>query len=138
GFNPRAGHRREAERALLGRHDHYECWRKQDMPARWQYGCHPRIPAIVCQMDEGWDALPSAQAARRGMGTRGSHGFDPGLPSMRAIFIAHGPAFRQGVTLPGFDNVDVYPLLTRLLGIEPAEHDGEAQTLLPALRDSGE
>ena len=37
-------------------------------------------------------------------GVRGSHGFDPALPSMRAVFIANGPAFRSGVTLDGFDN----------------------------------
>ncbi|MEZ5465670.1 MAG: ectonucleotide pyrophosphatase/phosphodiesterase [Lysobacteraceae bacterium] len=137
GFNPRPGHRDEAERALLGRHEHYECWRKEDMPERWRFGRNPRVPAITCQMDEGWDALPSEHAARRGGGTRGSHGFDPTLPSMRAIFLARGPSFREGITLPGFDNVDVYPLLTTLLGIESAEHDGNAQTLLEALRDSG-
>lgn len=133
GFNPVAGREAEAERALLGEHGRYQCWRKQELPERWRYGSHPRIPAIVCQMQEGHDALPARYIERRPPGTRGSHGFDPALDSMRAIFIARGPSFASGVRLPAFDNVDLYPLLARLAGVEPADHDGNPQTLLPAL-----
>ncbi|WP_149196065.1 ectonucleotide pyrophosphatase/phosphodiesterase [Luteimonas suaedae] len=134
GFRPRPERQAQAEAALLGAHDRYDCWRKHELPARWHYGSHPRIPPIVCQMHEGWDAIPRESLARRPGGMRGSHGFDPALPSMRAIFIAQGPAFRSGVTLPAFDNVDVYALLARLLGVEPAPNDGDPETLAPALR----
>ncbi len=136
GFAPLPGKAAEAERRLLGRHAHYECWRKQGLPARWHYGAHPRIPAIVCQMAPGWDALwpkKYAAALKRGNETRGSHGFDPDLPSMRAAFIAAGPAFRAGTRLPVFDNVDVYPLLMRLLALPPERNDGDIAPLLPAL-----
>ena len=44
------------------------------------------------------------------------------------------PDFRRGMELPPFDNVDVYPLLARLLGIAPLANDGEIAPLLPALR----
>ncbi|MGJ4730653.1 ectonucleotide pyrophosphatase/phosphodiesterase [Luteimonas sp. SDU101] len=133
GFRPLPGRDDAAERQLLGRHAQYACWRRHELPARWHYGRHPRVPPIVCQMDPGWDALPRAWIAHRPPGTRGSHGFDPAAPQMRAIFIANGPSFRHGAVLPAFDNVDVYPLLARLLGIAPAPHDGNADTLLPAL-----
>jgi hypothetical protein len=36
--------------------------------------------------------------------------------------------------LPPFDNVDVYPLLARLLGIRPEPNDGDIAPLLPALK----
>ncbi|MFD0740505.1 ectonucleotide pyrophosphatase/phosphodiesterase [Lysobacter koreensis] len=135
GFAPLPGRERAAEARLLGRHAHHECWRKADLPARWRYGRHPRVPTIVCQMDEGWDALRRASLAKRPpAATRGSHGFDPALPSMRAIFLARGPAFRSGAQLPAFDNVDVYPLLARLIGITPVANDGDIAPLLPALR----
>lgn len=134
GFDPRQGRGHEAEAALLGRHQRYQCWRRQELPERWHYGTHPRIPAIVCQMDKGWDAVSRKSLAHRAAGTRGSHGYDPAEPAMRAIFIARGPSFRTGVTLPAFDNVDVYPLLARLLGIPAAPNDGNPQTLLPLLR----
>jgi len=135
GFNPRAGYEAVAEQRLLGRHDHYQCWRKQDLPARWHYGAHPRVPAIVCQFDEGWNALPAEQLRRvpKERLNRGSHGYDNVLPSMRAVFVAAGPSFRRGATLPAFDNVDVYPLLAKLLGVAPARNDGSADTFAPVL-----
>jgi predicted AlkP superfamily pyrophosphatase or phosphodiesterase len=136
GFAPRPRRAAQAERLLLGRHEHYACWRKGELPARWHYGTHPRVPAIVCQMDPGWDAVWPASYARRAQVTRGSHGYDPDLAAMRATFIASGPAFREGVALPVFDNVDVYPLLMRLLALPPEPNDGDIAPLLPALREA--
>lgn len=135
GFAPLPGRTAAAEKRLLGAHAQYECWRKHELPTRWHYGHHPRVPPIVCQMHEGWDALTPARMAKRAPGAaRGSHGYDPMLPSMRAVFLARGPGFRRGVVLPAFDNVDVYPMLTRLVGIAAAPNDGNAATLLPALK----
>jgi predicted AlkP superfamily pyrophosphatase or phosphodiesterase len=135
GFLPRPGREAAAERALLGSHAHYDCWRKGELPVRWHYGTHPRIPPIVCQMHDGWDALPRAAIARRPEHDRGSHGYDPQSPSMRALFVAHGPSFRRGLQLPPFDNVEIYPLLMRLLGLPPAPHDG-GDAALHALRET--
>lgn len=138
GIAPNPGFEAQVERRLLGAHAQYDCWRKSELPARWHYGTHPRVPPIVCQMHEGWDAIEGEKL--RGatqVQTRGSHGFDPALPSMRAIFLARGPAFKRGATIPAFDNVDVYPLLARLIGIRPAKNDGDIAPLLPALRDPG-
>ena len=138
GFAPLPGKTAETERVLLGRHAQYACWRRQELPARWQYGTHPRVPAIVCQMDPGWDALWPGKVEwlqqHQPQQMRGSHGYDPDLPSMRASFIASGPAFRTQVTLPVFDNVDVYPLLMRLLRLPAEPNDGDITPLLPALR----
>lgn len=134
GFEPLPGRRAEAEARLLGRHDHYQCWRKHDLPPRWHYGRNRRVPSIVCQMDEGWAAQPRTLAMkRRQLGLRGGHGFDPALPSMRAVFVARGPAFARGRVLPPVDNVDVYPLLTRVLGIAAAPNDGRPDALDAAL-----
>lgn len=134
GFRPLPGREAAAERRLLGRHDRYQCWRRDELPAHWHYGRHPRVPPIVCQMDVGWDAVPGAWLPRRAPGTRGSHGYDPAAPEMRAVFIANGPSFRDGVELAAFDNVDVHPLLAHLLGLAPAAGDGSIDALLPALR----
>jgi hypothetical protein len=41
--------------------------------------------------------------------------------------------FKPGVVLPVFDNVDVYPLLMRLLDVAPLPSDGDITPLLPAL-----
>ena len=134
GFAPLPGKQPAAEAILLGAHANYDCWTRQTLPARWEYGSNPRIPPIICQMHEGWNALTRERLAERKPGDRGSHGYDNALPSMRAVFIARGPSFKQGATLPGFDNVDLYPLMTRLLGIPAAPNDGNPETLVPALK----
>ena len=85
---------------------------------------------------EGWEARPREVLARRAAtGTRGSHGYDPALESMRSLFIAQGPAFVPATVVPAFDNVDVYPLLAQLIGIQPAANDGSIDSLAPALRE---
>lgn len=125
GFEPRPGRTAAAESQLLGAHPHYECWRKAELPARWHYGSNPRVPPIVCQMEEGYDALRRDWLKTRSKtDNRGSHGFDPALASMRAIFLARGPAFRVNAKVPAFDNVDVYPLLMSLIEVAPAANDG--------------
>jgi hypothetical protein len=53
---------------------------------------------------------------------------------MAASFVAAGPAFRAGVVLPPFDNVDVHPLLLRLLGLPAMATDGDGKVLAKALR----
>ena len=53
---------------------------------------------------------------------------------MDALFLARGPAFRRGVTLKPFDNVDVYPLLANLAGLRPEKNDGDLATFKPALK----
>lgn len=136
GIEPRPGREREVETALLDHaRAHMPCWRKDGLPERWHYGSHPRIPAIVCQADAGWKVTTREQFSRWGGRVKpGAHGFDPAEPSMRALFVARGPAFRRGVVLPPFENIHVYPLLTALLGIPAADHDGDPAVLAPALR----
>jgi hypothetical protein len=55
----------------------------------------------------------------------GAHGYDPQVTSMRGIFIAAGPAFKRGVTIPAFENVHIYNGLARALGVTPAPNDGD-------------
>ena len=135
-FAPNAGFESQARAKLLGKHDHYECWDKGSLPARFHYGTSPRIPAIVCLMETGWDAVTRESMAKRIEGgvTRGSHGFDPASPEMHAMFIAVGPDFRSGTVIPAFDNVDVYPLLRQLLGLPAEKRDGSIDSLRGALK----
>jgi hypothetical protein len=65
----------------------------------------------------------------------GSHGFDPHkMPEMKAIFFAEGPDIRAGVKLVSFDNIDVYPFIAKLLGLDAPPIDGELAPLEPALK----
>jgi predicted AlkP superfamily pyrophosphatase or phosphodiesterase len=121
GVRAMPGHEDEVAKALLAPNDHMTCWRKADVPARYHYGKNPRVPPFVCLAQTGW----LIEAANTGRPTiRGEHGYDPADPQMAALFIAHGPSFKHGVVLPSFDNVDVYPLLSNLIGVKAQPNDG--------------
>ena len=84
----------------------------------------PRVPALLCLADDGWIVTTHDDAAKRKHFSLGEHGYDNDDPKMQALFVAHGPAFKSGLRVPEFDNVDVYPLLAHLLAIKPAPNDG--------------
>ncbi|MBL8553189.1 MAG: alkaline phosphatase family protein [Phenylobacterium sp.] len=119
---PAAGHEAEVDAALIRPHDHYQCWRKAEIPGRFRYGRNPRVAPYFCLAETGW-AL-TTRDYRPSKPERGAHGFDPASAEMAAIFIAHGPAFRAGVRLPDFNNVSVYPLLAKLVRVSPRPNDG--------------
>ena len=54
---------------------------------------------------------------------------------MGATFYAWGPAFKQGTTIPAFENVNVYPLIAHILGLKIEQPiDGKFETLKGTLR----
>ncbi|MBO9710276.1 MAG: alkaline phosphatase family protein [Caulobacter sp.] len=137
GVEPQPGREAEVAAALLKPIPHLTCWPKGKAPARYGYGTNPRVPAIVCLADKGWYFV-TAKALEKRMAEHprdgGAHGYDPYDPDMRAVFVARGPDVRPGVIVPLFDNVDVYPLLTRLVGIKGEAGDGALGPVGKALR----
>jgi predicted AlkP superfamily pyrophosphatase or phosphodiesterase len=130
--NPLPGHEAEVDKALLETpHDHMTCWRKADIPARFHYGKNPRVPAIFCLPETGWEITTRDYKPKQV--DVGDHGFDNYALEMRAVFIANGPAFKRGGKLATFDNVDVYPLLAKLLGVTAKPGDGVLADVAPAL-----
>ena len=122
---------------LLAPQPHMQCWDKAHVPADLHYGTNPRVPAVVCQVATGWLALTRdnyrrGQEAHPGI-EKGAHGYDINDPAMGALFIANGPAFRTGLTIAPFPNVDVYPLMAKVLGITPLPNDGKLSDLAPIL-----
>ncbi len=125
GLAPKPGHEAEVNHALLTPHEHMRCWKKSDVPVRLHYGTNARIPPLLCLADDGWIIDTQEYLDRPNHHTsHGEHGYDNADPKMGALFVAHGPAFKSGLVVPEFDNVDVYPLLTRILGIKPEPNDG--------------
>jgi len=105
------------------------------VPARLAYGSNPRVPQLLCLANVHWRITTSDYAAKRkGRLSVGEHGFDNAEPLMQAIFVAHGPAFRVGAKVPAFPNVDVYPLMTHLLGIPAAANDGDYDAVKDMLK----
>jgi predicted AlkP superfamily pyrophosphatase or phosphodiesterase len=115
-------------------------YRKQEVPARFHYGSSTRIGDIVVMADEGWTITSReryrepARAANGKVTYRGAHGYDNRLESMRAIFIAHGPAFKQSQVVEPFESVDVYNVMAEILRLKPASNDGSYVAARAVLR----
>ena len=112
---------------LLAHNAHMRCWNKADIPKALHYGTNPRIPPIVCAAEPGWYITTHQRTPAGRSINAGSHGYDPSTPEMAAVFVAEGPAFKAGATLPTFDNVDVQPLVAELLHLNAPKGDGSAE-----------
>lgn len=55
---------------------------------------------------------------------KGDHGFHNGEMDMKTIFRAFGPDFKKNLLTEAFDSIHIYPLMCRLLQIQPAPHNG--------------
>ena len=91
---------------------------KTNMPAHLHYGAEDdslnRIGDIILLAD--WPKIFSF--SDRKPIVPGRHGYDPWqVQDMHATFYAWGPAFKTPMVIPSFENVHVYPLITRILGL---------------------
>lgn len=98
---------------------HLTVWKKEEIPAYLHYGTNRRIGDILVAPDMGWEFRDTP---RNGLG---AHGYDPTDVDMHSLFRAVGPAFKQGYIARQFENVDIYPLLCHIMGIQPAPNDGD-------------
>lgn len=111
----------------------------EDLPAHLRLQRGPRVAPVWLLPEEGWHVGTRASIERLRLRfpekgyLAGDHGYDPQLPNMRGILIAHGPAFRRGVELPELESVHVYALLCAVLKLTPARHDGDDRLVRAAL-----
>jgi predicted AlkP superfamily pyrophosphatase or phosphodiesterase len=122
---PRSGSAEDLYQALKDKHPSLAVYRNRDLPARFRLAGHPRFPQVIGVADDGWEITSRARLARDPDGPHGTHGYDPALESMHGLFVATGPAFRQRMSAPRFENVHIYELLCRVLGVRPEGNDGD-------------
>ncbi|MEP6718470.1 MAG: ectonucleotide pyrophosphatase/phosphodiesterase [bacterium] len=104
-------------------------FRKSEIPERFHYRNNPRIAPLLVLPDEGWalmnrEGLTEINKSASGP-AKGRHGYDNQLRSMRAIFIGHGQAFRSHAVVAPFGNIQIYNIMTRILGLKAAPNDGD-------------
>jgi len=105
-----------------------KAWKRNELPVHLHYGTHLRIPEILLVADPGWTA--GLRPEPRG-DTRGDHGYDWRCRDMHSIFYAEGPAFKKGFSVDTLYNVDIYNIVTGVLGLVPAPNDGNPERIAP-------
>ncbi|KKO45313.1 phosphodiesterase [Arsukibacterium ikkense] len=117
-------------------------YRKSELPARFHYQQHRRIAPIILLAEQPWifvrqSFLPEAMNDPSFLRARGSHGYDNEELLMQGMLIAHGPAFKQRQQLERLSMVDIYNVMTAVLGLTPADNDGDASIVPLLLKESG-
>lgn len=112
----------------------YDVYLATEMPARWHYSKtddrYDRVGDIILVPH-----LPKCFNFGGRKITPGKHGFDPAIQDMHATFLAWGPAFKQHKQIGDFENVNVYPLVAKILGISYTDTiDGKLKVLKKVLK----
>jgi predicted AlkP superfamily pyrophosphatase or phosphodiesterase len=133
GLAPLRGMADDIYRRLRSAHPRLTIYRRSELPAKYHYRDHPRIPPIIGVVDEGWTVTTRSAAALRTRVSLGDHGYPPEQASMRAIFLARGPAFRKGAVVEPFRSIHIYPLLAHLLELRPLSSDAALDSVKAVL-----
>ncbi len=109
---------------------HVTAWKHGEMPDSLHYGSNPRTLDFILVADSAWQFSLTDKTPH----SSGAHGYNPFNTDMHAIFYAKGPAFKSGYVHPTFENINIYPLICKILGIEPAPVDGHIRNVEEMLK----
>ncbi|QQL50792.1 alkaline phosphatase family protein [Mucilaginibacter ginkgonis] len=96
----------------------YNIYLKNEVPANLHYraadDCYNRIGDIL--LIPKW---PKTFNTNHKKMDPGAHGYDPDkVMDMYAIFYAWGPNFKSHLKIPEFRNVEIYPMVAKILGLK--------------------
>ncbi|XP_060609360.2 ectonucleotide pyrophosphatase/phosphodiesterase family member 3 [Anolis sagrei] len=100
---------------------HFKAYLTRDLPKRLHYVNNIRIDKVHLMVDRQWLAVRSKKYT---FCDGGNHGYDNEFKSMEAVFVAHGPGFKDETEVQPFENIEVYNLMCDLLKIKPAPNNG--------------
>jgi predicted AlkP superfamily pyrophosphatase or phosphodiesterase len=112
-------------------------YRRARVPAELHYSDNPREgdPVIIPQGPFLIRAHAPSASQTAQFNPVGEHGYNPfEMTSMRAIFFAEGPDIRPGTKLKPFENINLFPMIVKILGLESPKVDGDPNVLSSALR----
>ncbi|RYG00235.1 MAG: alkaline phosphatase family protein, partial [Chitinophagaceae bacterium] len=123
-----------AFKALKAEAKDYDVYLLKDVPKTWHYNkkadLHERVGDLILV-----PRLPKVFNINNAKPDGGQHGFDPAVKDMHAIFYAWGPQLKSKLIIPSFENIHIYPLITKLLGLYYDQKiDGKVNVLLPILK----
>lgn len=109
----------KAYEALRGKSDKFLVYRRTQVPADLHFDSNPREGDPVVVPTGPYFITATTDLTAPEHAPVGMHGYDvTHMPEMKALFVAAGPDIRAGVALGPFENVDVYPLIAKILRLD--------------------
>jgi ectonucleotide pyrophosphatase/phosphodiesterase family member 5 len=112
----------------------FNAYKRGQLPAHLKFNKNIRMGELVTIASPGYSVGERSKLRV----IAGGHGFDPSLSDdMNGIFWVQGPSIKKGVELPVIENIHLYPLIAKLLGLEfnHNEIDGDLQQVIPVLKN---
>jgi predicted AlkP superfamily pyrophosphatase or phosphodiesterase len=124
--------------ALDGLSKQFTVVSKEDFPERWHYD-NARSGDLLILARPGYYIVTGNKDktlnSRKENALFGVHGYDAfQVHEMFGIFYAQGPAIKAGSKIPAFENIHVYPLIAKILGVKNPDMDGKIEVLESILK----
>ena len=122
----------------LKRNSKLDVYKRAETPPSWHFNENPRSGDLVAIVKGAAVFTLTDRSLGRIVRNpmRGDHGYDPRIfKTMHAIFYAIGPNIKPETKIASFENVNVYPFIARILGLNlPEKLDGSPAVLDPIYR----
>lgn len=106
-------------------------WRKNEFPDKYHWKNNRRVGPVIYFKEMGYEVGHTS-------GGYGDHlGYLNDDEEMRVVFVAFGPVFKKKYKLTRCDieNVDIYPLMCRILRIIPEPNNGSLDKIIDVLKE---
>ncbi len=111
---------------LKSKEKNFKVYKKNQIPERFNLAGHPFVSNIFLIAELGYFFVNEKQEYIH----KANHGYDNEYMDMHGIFIAKGPDFKKGFKCSTLYNIDIYPLLCKLLNISPKKNiDGKIERI---------
>jgi predicted AlkP superfamily pyrophosphatase or phosphodiesterase len=120
----------------LKRSEDFAVYKQEEFPQHWHYHNARSGDLLLVANPNRYFVAGTREKVMKEFAPHsqfGAHGYDPQyVHDMIGIFYAAGPNVAKGMSIPSFENVHVYPLLCRILGLPiPEKIDGSESVLQP-------
>lgn len=128
---PDEAEKKSVYQKLKNSEKNYKVYWKKELPEYLHYTNNPLVAEIVVIADLGYSLFDGKDIEKYSVKfPLGNHGYDPTNIDMHGIFYAIGPDFKSGYTCGTIENINIYPLLAKLLGIFPNNNiDGKLERI---------
>ncbi len=110
-------------------HKGIKVYKRAEIPQNWHLNNSDRTGDVFVVVDAGGMIFARSLKSKYKYASKATHGYDRFHKDMGASFIAVGPNFKNGVSAAPFDNVEVYGIIAKILGLEPAKTDGDIKNV---------
>ncbi|MFA5833453.1 MAG: ectonucleotide pyrophosphatase/phosphodiesterase [Bacteroidota bacterium] len=98
---------------------HAQVYLKNEIPDSFHLKKSESVFSILVAADLGWSLTDKELSKKRLLNfPKGNHGFNQHHKEMQGIFVARGPAFKKKFKIGTMENIDIYPLLCKILKIQ--------------------